>query len=89
MKYPQHIQVLFTEKQYKTLEELAAKKHKKLGTLIREVVEEKYLKEEKVKRVKDAVDELLKLAGSASVSPPEDWHTWEEEYSRLKSGHKL
>lgn len=87
MKYTQRIQVLFTEKQYKDLEELAAKQNKKLGALIREAVEETYLKEEKRKRIKDAVDSMLKLAGKSPVSPPESWEEWEEEYSKLKSGH--
>ena len=62
MKYPRRVQVLFTEKQYKTLEELAAKQNKKLGTLIRETVEETYLKEEEKRKVKDAVESLLKLS---------------------------
>ena len=87
MKYTQRVQVLFTEKQYKTLEELAAKQDKKLGTFIREAVEEAYLKEEKIKRMKDAVDSLLKLAGESPAPPPESWEKWEKEYSKLKSGH--
>ena len=88
MKFTQRIQVLFTEKQYKTLEELAEKRHKKLGTLIREAVEETYLKEEKIKRMKDAVDSLLKLGKETPTPPPKDWESWEKEYSRLKSGNK-
>lgn len=88
MKYTQRVQVLFTELQYKTLEELAAKQNKKLGTLIRETVEETYLREAKKKRVKDAVDSLLKLAGKSPVQPPASWEEWEEEYSKHKSGHK-
>ena len=87
MKYTHRVQVLFTEKQYKTLEELAAASHKKLGTLIRETVEEIYLKEEKKRKVKDAVDSLLKLASHSPVPPPESWEKWEKEYSKLKSGH--
>lgn len=87
MKYTQRIQVLFTEKQYKTLEELAAKQNKKLGTLIREAVEEIYLKEEKKKRMKNAVDSLLKLADESPAPPPESWEKWEKEYSKQKSGH--
>lgn len=87
MKYTQRVQVLFTEKQYKTLEELAAKQDKKLGTFIREAVEEAYLKEAKKKRMKDAVDTLLKLSGESPAPPPESWEKWEKEYSKLKSGH--
>lgn len=86
MKYTQRVQVLFTEKQYKTLEELAATSHKKLGTLIREAVEEIYLKEEKKRKVKDAVDSLLKLADESPAPPPDSWEKWEKEYSKLKSG---
>ncbi|MDD5435156.1 MAG: hypothetical protein PH343_06980 [Nitrospira sp.] len=88
MKYTQRVQVLFTEKQYKTLEELASKKHKKIGTLIRETLEETYLKEEKIKRMKDAVDSLLKLSGESDAIPPRDWQKWEKEYAKLKSGSK-
>ncbi|OGW15874.1 MAG: hypothetical protein A2035_06470 [Nitrospirae bacterium GWA2_42_11] len=88
MKYTQRVQVLFTEKQYKTLEELAAKEHKKLGAIVREAVEEKYLTEEKIRRMKDAVDSLLKLAEESSTPPPINWGTWEEEYTRLKTGRK-
>ena len=87
MKYPQRVQVLFTEKQYKTLEEIAARQNKKLGTLIREVVEETYLKEEEKKKVKDAVESLLKLSEESPTPAPESWGKWEKEYSKLKSGH--
>lgn len=88
MKYTQRVQVLFTEKQYKALEELAAQQHKKLGTLVRDAVEEIYLKEEKIKRMKDAVDSLLQLAGESPDQPSEDWVKWEKEYEKIKSGQK-
>ena len=87
MKYTHRTQVLFTEKQYKTLESLAAKQHKKLGTLIREVVEATYLKEEKIKRMKDAVDSLLNIAKETDT-PPMDWKSWEKEYAEIKAGRK-
>jgi len=87
MKYPQRVQVLFTEKQYKTLEEIAARQNKKLGSLIREVVEETYLKEEEKRKVKDAVESLLKLSEESPAPAPESWEKWEKEYSKLKSGH--
>ncbi|OHB72688.1 MAG: hypothetical protein A2W23_10470 [Planctomycetes bacterium RBG_16_43_13] len=87
MKYPRRVQVLFTEKQYKTLEELVARQKKKLGTLIRETVEETYLKEEEKRKMKDAADSLLKLSAESPAPPPESWEKWEKEYSRLKSGH--
>ena len=86
MKYTHRIQVLFTEKQYETLEEIAVKSQKKLGTLIREAVEETYLKQEKAKRRKDAVDTLLQISKEKPAPPPKDWETWEKEYGRLKSG---
>lgn len=88
MKYTHRTQVLFTEKQYKTLEALAAEQHKKLGTLIREVVEETYLKEEKIKRMKDAVDSLLNIAKKTDAPPPGDWKSWEKEYTEIKAGRK-
>lgn len=88
MKYTHRTQVLFTEKQYKTLEEIAAKRRKKLGALIRETVEETYLKEEKIKRMKDAIDSLLKLAKETTAPCPEDWKEWEKEYAKIKSGRK-
>ncbi len=87
MKYPQRVQVLFTEKQYKTLEVIAARENKKLGTLIREVVEETYLKEEEKRKVKDAIDSLLKLSKESPATPPESWEEWEKEYSKQKSRH--
>ncbi len=87
MKYPQRVQVLFTEEQFKTLEEIAARRKKKLGTLIREVVEETYLMEEEKRKVKDAVDSLLKLAEESPAPAPASWENWEKEYSKLKSGH--
>ena len=39
-KYSKKIQVLLTEQQLRELEEIAARNHKKLGTLVREAIEE-------------------------------------------------
>ena len=46
-KYLKKVQVLLTEKQLKDLEEIASERHKKLGTLVREAIEEYYLKAKK------------------------------------------
>jgi hypothetical protein len=43
-KYAKKVQVLVTEPQYRELEEMAARGHKKLGTLVREAVVEYHLK---------------------------------------------
>ena len=86
MKYTHRVQVLFTEKQYKTLQQIASKEHTKLGILVRKAVEEVYLKEEKKRRIKEAVNSLLKMAKTSDIPSPEDWHKWEKEYGKLKSG---
>lgn len=88
MKYSRRTQVLFTDKQYKTLETIAEKQRKKLSTLIREAVVDIYLKEEKKKRMEDAIDSLLNLAKKPSSPPPGDWESWEKEYAKIKAGHK-
>jgi len=43
-KYLKKVQVLLTDQQFKDLEEIASEHHKKLGTLVREAIEECYLK---------------------------------------------
>ncbi len=76
-KYSKKIQVLLTEQQLKELEEIAEKNHKKLGTLIREAIEEYYLKKNKQQKIAEAVDRLLSLP---EVPAPEDYQKWEAEY---------
>lgn len=88
MKYSHRTQVLFTDKQYKALETIAEKQRKKLSTLIREAVVDIYLKEEKKKRMEDAIDSLLNLAQKQSATTPVDWELWEKEYAKIKAGRK-
>jgi hypothetical protein len=76
-KYLKKIQVLLTEQQLKDLEEIAFKNHKKLGTLVREAIEEYHLKKKKRQEVAEAVDRLLSLP---EVPAPEDYQKWEAEY---------
>ncbi len=76
-KYLKKVQVLLTEQQLKDLEEIAKKNHKKLGTLVREAIEEYYLKKNKQEKIAEAVDRLLSLP---EVPAPEDYQKWEAEY---------
>jgi metal-responsive CopG/Arc/MetJ family transcriptional regulator len=80
-KYSKKIQVLLTEQQYKALEEISAKRKKKLGSLVREAVEEYHLKKKKKQEIAEAVDRLLSLP---EVPGPEDYHKWEAEYLAKK-----
>ncbi len=61
MAYTRKAQVLLTEEEYKTLEEVSAKTRKKLGTLIREAVEIVYVAERKRARIVGSIDRLLSL----------------------------
>jgi len=76
-KYLKKIQVLLTEQQFKDLEEIASKNHKKLGTLVREAIEEYHLKNKKQREIAEAVDRLLSLP---EVPAPDDYQKWEAEY---------
>lgn len=58
-KYVKKVQVLLTEKQYKDLEEIASRQKKKLGTLVREAIEEYHLKKKKEREISEAVNRLL------------------------------
>jgi hypothetical protein len=80
-KYPKKIQVLLTAEQYKTLEEISRKRKKKLGSLVREAVEEYHLKKKKKQEIADAVDRLLSLP---EIPAPEDYQKWEAEYLAQK-----
>jgi len=80
-KYSKKVQVLLTEQQLKGLEEIAQKDHKKLGTLVREAIEEYHLKKNKQEKVAEAVDRLLSLP---EVPVPEDDQKWEAEYLKRK-----
>ncbi len=76
-KYLKKVQVLLTEQQLKELEEIASRNHKKLGTLVREAVEEYHLKKNKQRKIAEAVDRLLSLP---EVPAPDDYQKWESEY---------
>lgn len=76
-KYLKKVQVLLTDRQFKDLEEIASKNHKKLGTLVREAIEEYHLKKKKQREIAEAVDRLLSLP---EVPAPEDYQKWEAEY---------
>ena len=76
-KYSKKVQVLLTEQQLKDLEEIALKNHKKLGTLVREAIEEYHLKKKKQQKIAEAVNRLLSLP---EVPAPEDYQKWEAEY---------
>jgi hypothetical protein len=80
-KYQKKIQVLLTEEQFRDLGEIAARQKKKLGTLVREAIEEYHLKQAKQRRIAEAVDRLLSLP---EVPVPEDYQEWEEEYLKKK-----
>lgn len=80
-KYAKKIQVLVTEDQYRELEKIASKDHKKLGTLVREAVVEYHLKTAKQRRIAEAVGRLLSVP---EVEAPQDYQEWEAEYLRNK-----
>lgn len=84
-KFSKKIQVLLTEKQYKDLEEIASQQKKKLGTLVREAIEEYHLKKKKEREIAEAVDRLLSLP---EVPVPEDYQEWEKEYLEKKYSFK-
>ncbi len=76
-KYSKKVQVLLTEQQLKDLEEIASKNHKKIGTLVREAIEEYHFKKNKQQKIAEAVDRLLSLP---EIPAPEDYQRWEAEY---------
>lgn len=80
-KYSKKIQVLLTETQYKALEEISSQRKKKLGTLVREAIEEYHLKKKRKQEIADAVNRLLSLP---EVPVPEDYQKWEAEYLARK-----
>jgi len=80
-KYSKKIQVLLTEDQYKAMEEISTKRKKKVGFLVREAVEEYYLKNKKKQEIADAVDRLLSLP---EVPVPDYYQEWEAEYQARK-----
>jgi len=85
VKYSKKVQVLLTEQQLRELEEIAAKNHKKLGTLVREAIEEYHLKKSKQQKIAEAVDRLLSLP---EVPAPENWEEFEKELARAHGFHE-
>lgn len=84
-KYTKKAQVLFTEQQYRDLQEIAEQEHKPLGTLLREAAEQVYLKKKRAREKAQAVKELLSLK---ETDVPEDYQEWEQKYLEEKySGH--
>ena len=69
--------MLLTEQQLKELEAIASRDDKKLGTLVREAIEEYHLKKNKQQKIAEAVDRLLSLP---EIPAPEDYQKWEAEY---------
>ena len=87
-RYTKKVQVALTEEQYRELADIAAKQHKKIGVIVREMLEQTCLADQQQERIRRAATELLELAKTADAVPPEDYHEWAEEYSRLKwAGH--
>ena len=87
-RYTRKVEVRLTEEQYRDLVDIAAKEHKKIGVVVREALEQTCLAAHQRERIRRAATELLELAKTADAVPPEDYHEWEEEYSRLKwAGH--
>jgi metal-responsive CopG/Arc/MetJ family transcriptional regulator len=84
-KYSKKVQVLLTEQQLKELEAIASRNHKKLGTLVREAIEEYHLKKNKQQKIAEAVDRLLSLS---EVPAPENWEEFEKELARTHGFHE-
>jgi hypothetical protein len=84
-KYQRKIQVLLTEEQFRDLGEIAAQRKKKIGALVRESIEEYYLKKAKQGRIAEAADRLLSLP---EVSVPEDWEQFEKELANAYGLHE-
>ena len=84
-KYQRKIQVLLSEEQFRDLGEIAAQQKKKIGTLVREAIEEYYLKKAKQDRIAEAVDRLLSLP---EVPAPEDWEQFEKELAHDHGFHE-
>jgi hypothetical protein len=84
-KYAKKIQMLVTDDQYRELEKIASKEHKKLGTLVREAVIEYHLKNAKQRRISEAVDRFLSLP---EVPAPDNWEDLEKELAHAHGFHK-
>ena len=83
-QYVKKIQMLVTDDQYRELEEIASKEHKKLGTLVREAVVEYHLKKNKRRRIAEAVDQFLSLP---EIEAPDNWEDFEKELAYAHGFH--
>lgn len=86
MIYSRKAQVLLTEEEYKILEELSAKTHKKVSALIREAVEKVYVEQRRALQIKESIDHLLSLP---PLDVPDDYKEWEKKYLKLKNSYEL
>ncbi len=75
------IQVTLEEDQFEKLAEIAKRDGKKLAAVVRESVVQYCLGPESKKARQDALKALL----AESAPPPEEYASWEQEYSRLKT----
>jgi len=81
-RFQRKAQVPFTEDQYTRLLRISWREGKKLGTLLREVAEQVYLRKVRAGEKAQAVRELLALGLTPA---PNDYETWEEQYIAEKS----
>lgn len=72
--YASRIQCLITEAQYRELLRISKKQHKPLSQLVREAIEEVYLRESATVQRRKALQELLSLQ-----APVADWGQMEKE----------
>jgi predicted DNA-binding protein len=84
-KFSKKVQVLLTEDQYKAMGEISSKRKRKVSFLVREAIEEYYLKAKKKKEIAEAVDRLLSLP---PVPAPESWEEFEKELARVHGFHE-
>jgi hypothetical protein len=75
------IQVTLEESQYESLAKIAERDGKKLAAVVRESVVQYCLGPESRKAKQEALKALL----GEDAPPPEDYATWEREYSLRKS----
>ena len=80
-RYTKKVQVLLTEEQYRDLVHIAVKEHKKIGVVVREALEQTCLHK---RRAQEKAEVIRALLSAEPADAPEDYHEWEEEYSRLK-----
>jgi len=87
-RYTRKVEVRLTEEQYRDLADIAAREHKKIGAVVREALEQTCFAAHQRERIRRAATEMLELSKTAKSAPLENYHEWEEEYSRLKwAGH--